>query len=99
LFSMTTNTSINTLSLHDSLPISSTDHNGCSRVRGIERLRSLACAGFPDQARAMRGRVSAAMRARHFSSRSAGAARYGISAGMERSEEHTSELQSRGHLV
>src|SRR3712207_7160479 len=83
-FNDTATTEIYTLSLHDALPIST----GPPRARAHSVCSRLAAQ--PPQARDLRGlpALRPALRSR---------ARYSI--GRPRSEEHTSELQSRQYLV
>src|SRR3712207_8985586 len=90
-FNDTATTEIYTLSLHDALPIC--DHRGGGDRRGAGRGQAGAAArGGRGADRALRARRDGA---RH------GAARRGRdpAADQERSEEHTSELQSRQYLV
>src|SRR5207253_6868356 len=86
-----------TLSLHDALPISGPDPSGRSRfgtALRAERARAcFACSrriGSPPRKRSLR-----------FGLRSGfcGGSLPALNSGVRRSEEHTSELQSRGHLV
>src|SRR5690606_40693604 len=84
------------LALHDGLPISSARPARLPRPRSAapERRRAFS----PRQHRlAVTGSFAAAKPGRRRSLRPRGAAR--LSAAMARSEEHTSELQSRENLV
>src|SRR5439155_27357118 len=84
-------TQIYTLSLHDALPISGTHGSPHSHRR--RRAEHRHPARVPDARKRLRG----AGRAQR---RGSPAARGKFPAGFgPRSEEHTSELQSRGHLV
>src|SRR5207253_8597832 len=83
---------ISTLSLHDALPIFDTHEP--SRQVADHRLR--AAVARPDRRRDRRGRRRLGVGARRRAAR-ARAAVGGLY--RARSEEHTSELQSRGHLV
>src|SRR5207253_10945475 len=89
-FHTTPTTEIYTLSLHDALPICS---GRCEKSAG----------GFPARASEVDPRkiYSSAVhdRFRHLVSSDRGALRGNAVAARVRSEEHTSELQSRGHLV
>src|SRR5439155_20295342 len=91
LFTVPSTTVLYTLSLHDALPISCSGGPRSGAVRGGGGPHRLRC---PDGLRAQlrrRGRAAA------LESRSQDRGRSPAHCG--RSEEHTSELQSRGHLV
>src|SRR3712207_8214133 len=93
-FNDTATTEIYTLSLHDALPISAFLNSGKSRRfrRGnsaIVRVRTIRLAGIPTSGRRL-PIVSPTACAISSGCRTRGA---------ERSEEHTSELQSRQYLV
>src|SRR5439155_20774777 len=85
LFNDPATTEIYTLSLHDALPIS-------SPTSGIRRTSSSHASQLM-RTSSIHGRCSS------FKSAMPVVARSSSSAREERSEEHTSELQSRGHLV
>src|SRR5207253_10326120 len=88
-FSDPPTTEIYTLSLHDALPI----------CRGSDARRQHApAATLPAGERQSFGRRAAAIRARAVRRRSS-SYRPAAAVELSRSEEHTSELQSRGHLV
>src|SRR5205814_10411665 len=89
-------TAIYTLSLHDALPICRQRAPGGRLARAAQRLAAAAArsrrrAGALDQGRIHRCARQAVERA--------GPAGPGSAAGISRSEEHTSELQSLRHLV
>src|ERR1700687_2959276 len=56
-------------------------NSGVKAPNGSERLRSLSCAGFPDQAMATRGGGTWCSRADHFFKCASSAARYEAGAG------------------
>src|SRR2546422_8329474 len=85
-FNDTATTEIYTLSLHDALPISSGRPRDQSRERAGNREES-RCLGLRGGRGLRRCRVGR------------GPDRPALSGARERSEEHTSELQSRLHLV
>src|SRR5207302_10532734 len=85
-FNNTTTTKIYTLSLHDALPISKAESEFYVRPNGNIHSWCIACM---KQLRVDRNPEIAAYQRRRRKNRS----------GAERSEEHTSELQSRENLV
>src|SRR3989449_7578030 len=89
-------TEIYTLSLHDALPISLVAYLAAATPRGTHRRDSLLALFWPelDQPRAR-----AALRQSLYVLREVLGPAALVSQGNERSEEHTSELQSRLHLV
>src|SRR3712207_7267937 len=84
-FNDTATTEIYTLSLHDALPISPSWWRNSSQSRG----RSTSIVSCPD----------GSTRSRTTSSSAGGRSSTGTSRSRARSEEHTSELQSRQYLV
>src|SRR3712207_8259532 len=94
-FNDTATPEIYTLSLHDALPISSARRrargsSGSAAARSAARAR--AAAATPPASRRATARARAGTRA-------APSRRTGCACGRGRSEEHTSELQSRQYLV
>src|SRR5439155_19832499 len=97
-FPDTATTEIYTLSLHDALPISSTSAATSSALPSRTNVWSVTSRAQRDAARSTWTTVSPLStriqrRSKTRRPRIAGCWRYA------RSEEHTSELQSRGHLV
>src|SRR5439155_22740532 len=86
-FNATPPTDIYTLSLHDALPISRAQDPAFGLGVGVWLRRRNGCARFDDHADEGRDRGASTDHRRR------------AAAPRSRSEEHTPELQSRGHLV
>src|SRR5207253_11263526 len=91
LFNCPSPTQISTLSLHDALPI----YDTLNRLR--EKHRQTLNLVLPSLSRF--GSVAVADLCVRYETAHGGASRNAAKARQGRSEEHTSELQSRGHLV